>query len=728
MSGPQYALGVVLTLAMGVSLVVAGVVARRLLAPAWSGAVAVLGDVVVAITLLLVIGEVLGLFGQFRRWPVVAACVAVGIAVPLASARRQRAREDVLVTPAGARGAGMRSLDDGGSGDAGARPVAQGRSASDLARRVLPAVALVAVALLAAQWSAHVVHTYQRGFVDGDSIWYHLPFSARFLQTGWTSRLHFTNADALVTFFPANSEMLNAALLLPFHRDVLIPVVNLGWLALALLAGWCVGRHFGAAVVGLCGTALVASLPLVASTQAGTARNDVMAVALVLTAVTFLLESEWQTGPVVLAGAAAGLALGTKLNLIAPVGLLTLGVLVVAPRVHPLRTRLAWLLALVPTGSFWYLRNLAHTGNPLPWLSLHVGPLHLRADPRLADDVKNSTLADHLGDDGLWSHVLHPGLHASFGPLWLLVLALVAVGVVAALVWRGTAMRATVRMVGAVAAVAAVVYVFTPNSATNGGRFGTPTLLRLMFLLNLRYALPAVALGLVLVAAVPAMRRPELALVAAAVMTVVVAVDLVPRDMQRVDFAWRLTHAEVVIGLAVGAAVLVAGLVLASWRDPRPRGVVAVTAVVVLAGAVAGWPVQRHYAANRYRTPTVEVPVGSAFPWARTVRGARIGLTGDVLQYPLYGPDLSNHVQYVGVRGPRGAFDDALSCTSWQRLLRDGRYRYVVFTRSAFDPVGSVTGRQLRWTTALRGTTVVADEPTTSIVRVDGTPGPAACR
>jgi hypothetical protein len=109
------------------------------------------------------------------------------------------------------------------------------------------------------------------------------------------------------------------------------------------------------------------------------------------------------------------------------------------------------------------------------------------------------------------------------------------------------------------------------------------------------------------------------------------------------------------------------------------------------------------------------------FPWAQGVRGARIGLTGDVFQYPLYGPDLSNHVQYVGVRGPRGAFRDPRSCATWQRLLRDGRYDYVVFARSLFDPVGSLAARAETWTTAIPGARVVVRSGRTSVARMPHT-------
>lgn len=701
MTGAQYVLGVALTVGTIASVTVAAVALQRRIVPSWRGGDAVLADVVLAVVLLLLITEILGTFGQFRRWPVVAACVAVGAAVTLACRQRGPRVRAADAPPSDRAAAGALVLDTRRPG---------------ITRAALIALPVLAVGLVVAQWSAHVVHSYGHGILDGDSIWYHLPFAARFLQTGWTSRLHFMNADALVTFFPANSELLNATLLLPFHRDLLIPVVNLFWLGVALLAGWCIGARFRAGAVGTAAVALVTSLPLVASTQGGTARNDVMAIAVVVAAVALLLRAEWEPWGVVLAGLAAGLALGTKLNLIAPVGLLTVGVLVVAPRRHGLRTRALWLAALVVSGGYWYARNLAHTGNPLPWLSLHLGPLHLRADPGLAADVKNSTLVEHLGDNGLWSKVVHPGLHLAFGSGWWVVLALAGVGAITALVTRREPHRMTTAMIAVVVAVAVVAYLFTPNSAT-GGSAGSPGLLGAMFLLNLRYVLPALTLGIALLSAAPAMSRPVVRLVTLGVIAAVVVANQFPRGLQHYGFEWKLTGRDVVIGLVVAACLVAAAAAARSISMSRIGAASAVVGAVVVAVAL-GWPLQHHYADRRYRRADVTLPIGAVFPWAQGVRGARIGLTGDVFQYPLYGPDLSNHVQYVGVTGPRGAFEDATTCSAWYRVVRRGGYDYLVLARSFFDPVGSLAVRQQEWTARIPGASTLVDEHLTRVVRV----------
>src|SRR6185437_10770699 len=65
-------------------------------------------------------------------------------------------------------------------------------------------------------------------------------------------------------------------------------------------------------------------------------------------------------------------ALGTKLNLLAPFGLLTLGVIAVSAG-YRWRATGIWVVNSLITGGFWFARNLINAGNPLPWIK--AGPL-----------------------------------------------------------------------------------------------------------------------------------------------------------------------------------------------------------------------------------------------------------------------------------------------------------------------------------------------------------------
>src|SRR3978361_2053237 len=89
----------------------------------------------------------------------------------------------------------------------------------------------------------------------GDTTWYHMPFAATMAQEHSTVHLHFTDPLRLAAwFYPQSSELIGAAAIVLFKTDWLSPLINLFWLAIALLGCWCLGRPYrvgpAAAVAG----------------------------------------------------------------------------------------------------------------------------------------------------------------------------------------------------------------------------------------------------------------------------------------------------------------------------------------------------------------------------------------------------------------------------------------------------------------------------------------------
>ena len=128
------------------------------------------------------------------------------------------------------------------------------------------------------------------------------------------------------------------------------------------------------------------------SDQAGEARNDIVGIFFLLAAVAIALnawaarrarasEGLGDRARCVVVGLAAGLAAGTKLNFLLPAAVLVVGLAVIAPRGGRWRALAAAGLAALAGGGYWYLRNLVHTGNPLPWVH-HLGPISLPAPNR----------------------------------------------------------------------------------------------------------------------------------------------------------------------------------------------------------------------------------------------------------------------------------------------------------------------------------------------------------
>jgi hypothetical protein len=161
--------------------------------------------------------------------------------------------------------------------------------------------------------------------------------------------------------------------------------------------------------------------------------------------------------------------------------------------------------------------------------------------------------------------------------------------------------------------------------------------------------------------------------------------------------------------------------------ESRAGRVVAVVAAIALLLAVAiGYPIQRHYLQSRYSDPTFTAPgLNAAFRWADDISDARIATTS-TRQYPLFGTDLSNHVQFVGEETPHGGFELPKTCRTWRRELNKGHYDYVVTTRDRLEPGQPPYPEEARWTAGL-GVEVVLKKPPTIVYKLKGPLDPASC-
>ena len=76
-------------------------------------------------------------------------------------------------------------------------------------------------------------------------------------------------------------------------------------------------------------------------------------------------------------------------------------------------------------GGYWYLRNLVHTGNPLPWVD-DLGPISLPAPDQALGGREAHSVLGYLTDGAVWSDWLLPGLHDGLWFVWPLLLAALA--------------------------------------------------------------------------------------------------------------------------------------------------------------------------------------------------------------------------------------------------------------------------------------------------------------
>src|SRR5437588_738416 len=378
---------------------------RRAWLPGWGGAPARLAEAVLALALLLGVAYVMGSVGAFRPWAVGGAVFAVGL---------------VAWAPAHIWGTGRFARRPGPRrASAPVKPPA-GKGAL---------VAAVASACLFAQWWAFTAPALEHGMGNIDTLWYHAPFAARFVQEGWITRLAPTHPGLLPTFYPDNSELVHALAILPFHRDVLAPLLNLGWLVLAVLAGWCVGRPYGAPAGTLLAAAIPLGTPVLASTQPGNATNDVVVLALFMAALALVTNAEGERAPLALSCVAAGLAAGTKVTIVAPAFAVALCAPWLAAR-GARRSAAAWCaLGVIVFGGFWYLRNAVRAGSPVPPVHLHLGPISFPTPAGLhTPPALDLTFAGLATRNHAWGSVILPGLHENLGVAWWAILGLAALG------------------------------------------------------------------------------------------------------------------------------------------------------------------------------------------------------------------------------------------------------------------------------------------------------------
>jgi hypothetical protein len=159
----------------------------------------------------------------------------------------------------------------------------------------------------------------------------------------------------------------------------------------------------------------------------------------------------------------------------------------------------------------------------------------------------------------------------------------------------------------------------------------------------------------------------------------------------------------------------------------RTRRPLALGALAILALAIAlGYPVQRHYLENRYADPTFAAPgLNAAFAWANGVSDSRIATTS-TRQYPLFGADLTNRVQFVGEERPSGGFVAPTSCRRWRRLLDAGDYDYVVTSRDRLEPGRPTYPASTHWTEGL-GVEEILRKPPTVVFELKGPLDPSSC-
>ncbi len=381
-------IGIVAALGLG------GYWLRRWIVPEFSGALARLAEATIAVALLVVSLEILGTLSQLYLGWIVLFCIAVGLGA--AALGRAKAPRDGQEVPAPKVG------------------------------KAALIIALAVASFTVAEWTFPSQLNLDLGMFGGDTTWYHMPFAAGIAQEHSTVHLHFTDPLRLAAwFYPQSSELIHGAAIVLFKSDWLSPLINLFWLAIALLAAWCVGRPYKVGPATLVAGAIVLDAGVMIETQPGEGRNDIMGLAFLIAFAAFLINGHQRRapvagavqdapesdaplldkGPLVMAGIAAGLAGSVKYTFLIPVVAITIGVVLFSGRGR--RWTTAWVMAradargrrlLVPAGGDQDRRQPdpdhqvrpAETADPGPDAARPAAALRRRPLPRRADDLPHA--------------------------------------------------------------------------------------------------------------------------------------------------------------------------------------------------------------------------------------------------------------------------------------------------------------------------------------------------
>jgi hypothetical protein len=310
------------------------------------------------------------------------------------------------------------------------------------------------------------------------------------------------------------------------------------------------------------------------------------------------------------------------------------------------------------------------------------------------------SVAHYLANTSVIRHFFHPGLSFFFGKAWIAIIVFAALGVILAVV-LGPGLT---RMVGIVAVVATIAYLVTPTGAF--GPAGHPYL----FGYNVRYALPAVALGLLLLAVSKlALRWPcQAAWIFAACLVLTL---LGPR-------MWALGTGSVVAVVVV--ALIAVALV---WLPFVRRHAAALAVIGVLVGAVVGYPVNHRYLDHRYHATATATAKEKLYGSLARVSGERIGVVGSPVLYPFLGATYSNTVSYVGQTLAHHQFADYASCATWRTAVAAGHYGFVVVEVSQGNPPPPA----LTWTQTASSATLIGGNVAGSVFAIGPGFGTEAC-
>jgi hypothetical protein len=553
-----------------------------------------------------------------------------------------------------------------------------------------------------------------------DTLTYHLYFAGTWVQGGGLFPPGGPDGLDGYSHFPFDGEAFAAWLMMPFHTDVLVNLLNFPFLVLAALAVYALARELGVAR----GVAAAASAAVVLSPMnfayVTTAYVDLQVCAEIVAATLFAVRFVKRAliFDAVAASVALGLAVGTKQSALPTAALLGAIFLAVIARgdARGRRRLVAALLAggvvAVGLGGLTYIHNGVTAGNPLYPLAVHAGGRELfqgslyqaRVFAEKGDGTPRQDLQNLVSTFGYRPS----GSPLSAGPKYLVLMALAVCALV--LPARATAPKA-------IRALLAVLWLVPLVSFYLDATPHTVVVRRFWILHTPRFLAPALAICAVLAALMlDRFHGRTRSLVCAAL----VLIDVPYVNTRTLDA--RLTWGA--------AAALAAAAALTVWGSKNVRRTWGAVALAIVAGGTAVFFLTRER--DRTRWTYYELHMDLHPTTREFVRGWRwmdgpdsrvVALAcgwansgHNWFYYPLMGRRLQNRVVYasinrlgdVGTHVDRGLLRERGDYGTWRANLARLGVEYVFVQAPPVPELDWMTRRpdEFRLVYQSRGATV----------------------
>lgn len=202
-----------------------------------------------------------------------------------------------------------------------------------------------------------------------DSLAYHLPFVAEWLQSGSLREIYYSAFASPIGYYPSNYELLDLWTMIPFQSDYFANILNFGILIIFIISFLEILKTLKVnKTLQIISVASVIYLPIFLR-QIGLPLVDLYFSTTFATSILFLLKQYLEKpkySNYLIFGLSLGLFIGTKyLGIVyAFIPILVFLIINISKKINK-KYFFITFISIFLTGSFFYLRNYLNSGNPL---------------------------------------------------------------------------------------------------------------------------------------------------------------------------------------------------------------------------------------------------------------------------------------------------------------------------------------------------------------------------